>query len=78
MPIYEYQCEAGHRHERLRRYDERDCKSKCPECPGRAKRVISAHHTEPDGIYSHTPNIGDPTEYERRYDDARERTERLK
>lgn len=75
-PIYEYKCPDGHVHELLRRYDERDRKSNCPECRKRATRIISAHHQATDGIYSHAPNVGDPKTFERRTVEADERADR--
>ena len=44
MPLYEYECECGHRFERLVTLHARPgtCEPKrCPECDGWAKRVIS-------------------------------------
>ena len=76
MPIYEYRCPDGHVHELLRSYDERDRKSNCPECRKRATKIVSAHHQPPDGIYSHTPNIGSADDFERKVADADARAER--
>ena len=78
MPLFEYRCAQGHTTEEIRRYLERDRSVICPECGQGARRIVSAHHTQPDGIYSYAPNIGDASEYERRHEDARERSERLK
>lgn len=75
-PLYEYRCEAGHVSEELRRYLERDRAIVCPECGQRAKRVPSAHHRQPDGIYSYAPNIGSASDYERKAADADARAER--
>lgn len=75
-PLYEYRCEQDHTTEELRRYLERDRPIVCPECGKRAKRIISAHHRQPDGIYSHTPNIGNAADFERKVADADARAER--
>jgi hypothetical protein len=76
--LYEYRCAAGHVSEELRRYVARDRAAVCQTCGARAKRTPPLPHGQPDGIYSYAPNIGDPSEYERRHEDARERSERLK
>jgi putative FmdB family regulatory protein len=42
MPIYEYECECGHKFELLQKLNEKP-PSKCPECgTPQVKRVISA------------------------------------
>jgi hypothetical protein len=35
------------------------------------KRRVSAHHRQPDGIYSYAPNIGTEADYERRTANAK-------
>jgi len=43
MPMYEYVCEScGSRHEKLRRYSERDEAASCGQCGGEAHRALSA------------------------------------
>ena len=64
-PIYEYRCPDGHVHEQLRHYDERDLREECDRCGAYCKRIPSAHHRQPDGIYSYAPNIGSPQKFER-------------
>ena len=40
MPIYEYECDLCHSHfEKRRRFDAEPV-AKCPECKGKARRVI--------------------------------------
>ena len=73
MPLYEYRCVSGHVTECLRRYDDRDEALDCLECGGRTKRIVSAHHRQPDGIYSFEPNVGNPDAHERKAHDIRER-----
>jgi putative FmdB family regulatory protein len=41
MPIYEYDCGQGHRHELMRHIGERDAPTVCPECGQPAYRVMS-------------------------------------
>lgn len=42
MPLYEYECPAGHRSEALRPYSERDTPTLCPKgCGKPAKAVLS-------------------------------------
>ena len=42
MPIYEYECgDCQHRFERKQRFDEEPV-AKCPECQGKARRVINS------------------------------------
>lgn len=77
MPLYEYRCPDCDRiDERLRRYEDRDSKANCPTCGGRAERIISAHHRQPDGIYSYAPNLGNPADFERKWEDANQRAEK--
>ncbi|MDO9536399.1 MAG: zinc ribbon domain-containing protein [Bacillota bacterium] len=44
MPIYEFQCECGHRFERLCKMNDNPFSS-CPECGGEGHRVMSAFRT---------------------------------
>lgn len=41
MPIYEFQCECGHRFERLCKMND-DPFFPCPECGAKGRRVMSA------------------------------------
>jgi putative FmdB family regulatory protein len=75
--LYDFRCGNGHTHERLRRYEHRDEPATCLECGESSERIVSAHHTAPDGVYSYSPNLGSPSEHERRYEQAREQGERL-
>ncbi len=65
MPIYEYRCEQRHTHEDLRKFEDRDGITTCPECQQPCVRILSAHHKQPDGLYSYDPPIGDPAKFER-------------
>lgn len=66
MPIYEYRCGEGHLTERIRKYAERDEPLACERCSTPTQRIFSAHHAEPDGIYSYEPNIGSAADFERK------------
>jgi len=68
MPLYEYRCPDGHTAEELRKYVDRDEPVTCGECGAPMVRILSAHHQQPDGLYSHCPNIGTPDNYERKHD----------
>jgi len=63
-PIYEYACNCGHSEEVIRRYEHRDEPVPCRACSGAMERRFSAHHRQPDGIYSYEPNIGTPERFE--------------
>lgn len=65
-PIYEYRCPVGHEAERLRKWEDRDNLTVCALCQAPMNRILSAHHTEPDGIYSYEPNIGSADAFERK------------
>ncbi len=41
MPIYEYQCTKGHKHDYLCHVDNRDNERLCPECKQPCKALIS-------------------------------------
>jgi putative FmdB family regulatory protein len=41
MPLYEYECERGHRFEAVQRLEDPPL-ARCSRCPAKAKRVISA------------------------------------
>jgi putative FmdB family regulatory protein len=65
MPIYEYSC-GQHTHEVIRSYERRDEPWSCLTCGGAMTRLeVSRTHVPPDGVYSHSPNIGDPERFER-------------
>lgn len=65
MPIFVYQCVNGHDTEELRRTDDRDAPADCAECGQPAARTMSAHYRQPDGLYSHDPNLGDEAKFQR-------------
>jgi len=44
MPIYEYQCPQGHKHERLRPMSESSLVSVCRVCGHLAQRIMSLTH----------------------------------
>ena len=67
MPIYEYRCddsECGRVFEHIRKYEDRDAPSFCL-CLRPTERIDSAHHVEPDGTYSHDPNLGSEEKFVR-------------
>jgi putative FmdB family regulatory protein len=70
MPLYDYQCEAGHTMEALRRYDQRDDAPTC-SCGKAMRRTVSRTHVPPDGVYSYAPNMGDANAFERRHEALR-------
>lgn len=72
-PLYLYRCGCGAESEHLVRYEDRTADHPCLVCGSPASYVLSAHHTQPDGIYSHTPNLGDPTAFERKHEEAKRR-----
>ena len=41
MPLYEYECENGHRFEKIQKFSDPHVK-KCPKCGGPIEQVISA------------------------------------
>ena len=66
MPIYEYRCpDCGNVVEHLRKYRERDAVVLCLTCKTIMPRLFSAHHVEPDGTYSHDPNLGSEEKFVR-------------
>jgi putative FmdB family regulatory protein len=71
-PLYVFRCPNGHDSEHLRPMAERDAPVTCLRCGGVARRIMAPAHVPPDGIYSHTPNVGDPREFERKHE-ARKR-----
>lgn len=74
MPLYDYKCgDCGGVIEALRKYEHRDELVKCPACDTEMERQMSVPHLEPDGVYSHSPNIGDPVAFERRHEEAKQR-----
>jgi putative FmdB family regulatory protein len=66
-PTYEYRCEAcARRQEELRPMGVRDLPGVCLQCGHETRRILSMPHVLPDGVYSYSPNIGDPNTHERR------------
>jgi len=65
MPLYDYQCPAGHRLERLRKYAARDEPVTC-HCGDAMARTAPLPHCVPDGMYSYAPNLGSETAFEKR------------
>ena len=39
MPIYEYVCPYGHKHQTLRKYEHRMDADPCPKCGGFRRRI---------------------------------------
>jgi putative FmdB family regulatory protein len=74
-PIYEYRCGQNHRLEVIRKYDARDELTVCDECGHPMYRIPSAHHRQPDGLYSYAPNVGSPDAFEQRAEAIRRRRE---
>ena len=68
MPIYEYRCASAHTVERIRKYEERDDELTCGECGTPMGRLFSAHHRQPDGIYSYDHPIGDAEKFDRKWE----------
>lgn len=77
MPLYLYRCDAGHESEHLGHYDDRTEPHPCLTCGEPAAYVLSPHHTQPDGLYSYEPNLGDPKAFERKHEEAKERQRRV-
>ena len=67
MPIFEYDCPARHRTERIRKYVARDEPVTC-HCGQPARRIVSLPHCVPDGMYSYAPNVGSEAQFARRLD----------
>ena len=65
MPLYDFKCANGHTHEVIRSYELRDTPWGCLTCNEPMQRVFSASHVPPDGVYSYSPNVGDPERFER-------------
>jgi len=69
MPLYEYRCpDCGKVVERIRKYSERDDAMMCQDhdrAVVQMERIWSAHHAEPDGIYSYEPNMGSEEKFVR-------------
>lgn len=65
MPIYEYRCSHKHKLEALCRFEHRDEVQTC-HCGLPMQRIFSAHHTEPDGVYSYEPNLGSRDAFDRK------------
>ena len=70
-PIFEYACTRGHNVEVIRKYEDRDEPVACTQCGEPMDRQMSAHHRQPDGIYSYAPNTGDPNRHEERNEKAK-------
>ena len=84
MPLFDYRCDAGHTVERLRKYEARDEPLTCDDkitltfasrgpvepltCGLPMHRILSAPHVEPDGVYSHEPNLGSKDAFDRKYE----------
>ena len=67
MPLFDYRCPHGHVTTKLRRADTSRRPIRCPDCGLSAPRLFPMPHIEVDGIYSHTPNLGDARRFEQRY-----------
>ena len=65
MPLYEYACPNQHHQLELRRHEARAHPLACLACGCPMTPLFSAHHRQPDGLYSHDPNLGDPAKFER-------------
>ena len=66
MPLFEYRClDCGRVLEKLRKYGDRDKPLTCPDCIKHMPRLFSAAHVEPDGTYSHDPNLGSEEKFVR-------------
>jgi putative FmdB family regulatory protein len=69
MPIYEYTCADAHTSDVIRSLATRDEPVACLTCGApTTRREVSASHVPPDGVYSYSPNVGDPERFERQRD----------
>ena len=75
-PLYDFRCPNGHVATKLMRWDGLPMSVTCEECGEHAVRQFPLAHVPPDGVYSHSPNIGDPQDFERKQEDIRQRKER--
>ena len=53
MPLYEYECENGHHHERVKSIPERRDED-CPDCKGTVRIVMSAPRKAKEAHYFST------------------------
>lgn len=68
-PLYEYRCpECGHQFAKLLKVYERDRPYYCNRCMTQAERIMSLPAKRTDGIYSYAPNVGNPTDHDRKND----------
>jgi len=73
MIRYAYRCDAGHDSDQFTSMAKCAESRPCPKCGNPARRVITAPHVAPDGVYSHTPNIGDADTFDRRHEEIKAR-----
>ena len=76
MPLYDFRCPSGHVTEHLLR--EIADVMPCLVCGKAADRMPPLPHVPPDGEYSYEPNLGDPKDFERKYELAKENTAKWK
>lgn len=72
MPLYSFRCVNQHVTDRIFHIAERDAVFACPVCGELVERILSAPHVEPDGIYSHCPNVGSEEAFVRKRDALKE------
>lgn len=62
MPVYEYICEANHRHEKMESFDA-PAEQKCAECGGTSRRMLSTPAVifKGSGFYSTDNRTGSPS-----------------
>ena len=65
MPTFDYKCQNGHIHERVKiKPNDRNPKT-CPKCGENATRMFAAPHVPVDGVYSYAPNEGNEEKFVR-------------
>lgn len=57
MPLYEYLCDGGHRHERVRTVISRNMPSRCPEC-GKVAVLVPSRPIWKISFGQHSKNKG--------------------
>ena len=62
MPVYEYACEANHRHEKMEGFDA-PAEQKCATCGGTSRRMLSTPAVifKGPGFYSTDNRTGSPS-----------------
>lgn len=75
-PIYEYECPGGcGSKELIRKWKNRDEPLPTCDCGEPMRRIVSAHHAVPDGMYSYAPNLGSAEAFERKQERIKRKKE---